>query len=245
MSKQRVVSTVLGVLVCILAFVGVIYFQGGRLIQIYISSGIGNCQKIPILCRQPSEELSLSTVALRSGDVIPQRFDRVSLSVPKGFAVVQETVQRVYYKKQKDKARGNTIYVLRESPGYFPLLFPQLAKKQITTNYEFIRRIMYAKLTEVRDLTDAFFVIMKGIFIPDIGDQRKARMVSFTQLDKKGFLTYSQRQKQQFFDCNCVDAQDNFYKLYIKDASGRMVLDDVLAVIATLRPQEILVGARR
>jgi hypothetical protein len=236
MKKHSAVSIVLGFFVCVLGLGAWVYLQQGRFIQMYISSGIGDCQKIPILCRQPTEELQLPSIARRNEDFIPQRFDRVSLSVPKGFAVVQETVQRPYYKKHKDKERGNTIYVLRQGPGYFPALFPQLVKEQVTTNYEFIRRIMHAQLGLVQDLTDAFFLIMKGIFIPDIGDQRQARMVSFTQLDKKGFLTYSQGQKQQFFDCNCVDAQDNFYKLYIKDASGKLALEDVLAVIATLRP---------
>jgi hypothetical protein len=125
-----------------------------------------------------------------------------------------------------------TIYVLYEPPDFFIDLFPQLKKQGISDNYGFIKRIMFAKSKEVKNLTDTFFMIMKGIFTPDLGDQKNVRMVEFKLADKKGFINYNLGKPDNYFDCNVISNAGDFFKIYIKDKGATLDLNQVLAIIS-------------
>ena len=99
-----------------------------------------------------------------------------------------------------------------------------------------MRRLMYANLNKVNNITDAFFVIMKSIFTPDIGQQHACRMIKFELGDKRGFINYTMTKPSNYFDCNVLDHQGNFFKIYIKDSGGHLDLNNVFAIISTLKP---------
>jgi len=94
---------------------------------------------------------------------------------------------------------------------------------------------MYANLNKVNNITDAFFVIMKSVFTPDIGSQNISRVIKFKLGEKRGFVSYSMAKPNNFFDCNVLDPQGNFFKVYIKDTGGRLDLNNVFAIISTLK----------
>jgi len=202
--------------------------------------------------------------------LIPQNFPKMSVAVPKGFILVQELIKRVYYKKNHFNNHANkaVIYLLFQEPGAFIKLYPEVQKRGIKDNAEFIRRLMYADLEQLNDLSDAFFVIMKSIFTPDIGSQSTAKMIKFELGEIKGFINYTMEKPalpaaalasgsqtttlpaaalasgsqttallaDNFFDCNVLDAKGDFFKVYIKDTGGRLDLNNVFAIISTLRP---------
>jgi hypothetical protein len=95
---------------------------------------------------------------------------------------------------------------------------------------------MYAQLNRVKNITDAFFVIMKSIFIPDIGSPGSAKMIKFQTGKFSGFINYSITNKNNYFDCNVLDNDDNFFKVYIKDEAAQLDLNKVFAIISTLKP---------
>jgi hypothetical protein len=97
---------------------------------------------------------------------------------------------------------------------------------------------MYANLNKVNEITDAFFVIMKSIFTPDIGQQNICRMISFEMGDKRGFVNYTMVKPNNYFDCNVLDAEGNFFKIYIRDIGGRLDLNKVFDIISTLKPAD-------
>ena len=97
---------------------------------------------------------------------------------------------------------------------------------------------MSAKINEVKTLNDAFFIIMKGIFTPDLGDQTKVKMARFVTNDKKGFINYNLSKKENFFDCNIFDEEKNFFKIYIKDRRAALDLEKVFTIISTVKKTE-------
>jgi hypothetical protein len=165
-------------------------------------------------------------------ELLPYSFPKVTISVPKGFTVVQEMIKKVYYKRRIGKQNQPIIYVLHQEPGFFPNLFPQFKKQGIKDNYAFVKRTMYAKTTGIKTVTDAFFVIMKSIFTPDIGDQKKVIMAQFQAADKRGFINYNLDGQDSYFDCNVIDNKDSFFKIYIKDKGAILDLDKVLTIIS-------------
>ncbi|MDD5505726.1 MAG: hypothetical protein PHR73_03100 [Candidatus Omnitrophica bacterium] len=236
MTAKRLVKFINRALVFILCLVFVIKFAGPNLLRQYISYGIGNCKTIPILCMQPDEkvltpELNKDYLAT----LVPHSFPKMSISVPKGFNIVQELIKRRYYKRRKPE-NDAVIYLLRQEPDAFIRLYPDVRKQGINNNYEFIRRLMYANLSKINNITDAFFTIMKSIFTPDIGPQNISRMIKFELGDKIGFINYTMAKPNNYFDCNVLDTGENFFKLYIKDTGGRLDLNNVFAIISTLRP---------
>jgi hypothetical protein len=219
-----------------LAILFVARFAGVSLLRLYIETGIGTCQKIPILCMAPVSAITNPQINQEYiAELLPYRFPRTEIFLPRGFTVVQETVKRVYYKKWKRKDSGAVVYLLHEEPRFFINLFPQLKKQGITDDYEFIRRTMYAKIGEVKDLNDAFFVIMKGIFTPDVGNQSSVKMAYFTLDDKRGFINYNIGKPDNYFDCNVINSRGDFFKVYIKDRGAKLNLDKVFAIISTVR----------
>jgi hypothetical protein len=94
---------------------------------------------------------------------------------------------------------------------------------------------MYANLDNLKNVTDAFFVIMKSIFIPDLGNQDSARMAEFKNANLKGFINYNLTKEGNYFDCNITDEKDVFFKIYIKDKTRQLDLEKVKLVTSTVK----------
>ncbi len=211
----------------------VIQYGGPSFLRSYVETGVGTCQNIPILCMAPSETIAYSEPDKSFfEELIPHDFPKMGISVPKGFALLQETIKKVYYKKNKRGFADKVIYVLHEQPGFFTDLYPQVKKQGVPDNYEFIRRVMHASVSKIINLTDAFFVIMKGIFIPDVGDQHEVKMGRFEVDGKRGFINYNLNRK--FFDCNLTNEVGGFFKVYIKDKDASLDLSQVIGIITTI-----------
>lgn len=213
-------------------------FSGGRILKFYVESGIGNCQKIPILCMTPREIInnpSLNEEYIK--ELLSYSFPTFIISLPKGFTVVQSTIKRVYFKRahRRDPYAGPVIYLLHRKKNFFINLFPQLNKQGVKDDYEFIRRTMFADLKIINNLTDAFFVIMKSIFIPDLKSQADVKMVQFSMPDRRGFINYNLTNKGNYYDCDVVDAKGDFYKMYIKDKESTLDLYKLFAIISTFK----------
>jgi len=233
--KEKLLKITTTVIVLLAALAFLIKFGGPSLLRQYIAMGIGNCQKIPILCTTPGNEVMKPEVdKALSKDFIPYIFPKMSVSAPRGFSVVQEMIKRYYYKKNIKQSAGSIIYVLHEEKGYFPELFSEAHKMGIVTNQEFIRHVMYAKPQEVKTLGDAFFVIMKSIFIPDVGNQKNAIMAQFEAGDRRGYITYNLTKDENFFSCDIVTDSGVYFKVYVKDKGAKLGLNDVFAIISTL-----------
>lgn len=216
----------------------VIKFAGPNLLIQYISYGIGDCKKIPILCMEPEEKIIRPEAGLEDylQELVPQNFPRMSILCPKGFTIIQELIKRPYYKKNKRQEKGGVIYLLYQEPGEFLKLYPDVRKQGVNNNYEFISRLSSANLNKVKNITDAFFVIMKSVFTPDIGSQKIVRMIEFQAYQFRGFINYNLSRPNSYFDCNIMDSRDNFYKVYIKDKENRLDLNKVFRIISTIKP---------
>lgn len=229
--KTRKYITISVVLLFALLFV--MQFGGPSILRLYIETGIGNCRKIPILCMTPQEEIvQLDINKEYFAELHPYKFPKMTIAVPTGFDVIQETIKKVYYKKKKGRHPGAAVYLLYEPPNFFIDLFPQLKKQRINDNYAFIKNVMYAKLKDIKNVTDTFYVIIKSVFTPDLGDQNKVKMVQFKLADKKGFINYNMGSPDNYFDCNVVSNEGVFFKIYIRDKGATLDLDEVLAIIS-------------
>ncbi len=235
MKKRIIVDYLLATLVMLLAVLFVAKFGGPALLRTYIENGIGTCKDIPILCMAPQETLELAEPKKECAvELLPYSFPKMDICVPKGFTVIQERIKKVYYKSASHRSKKAVIYLLYEEPDFFVNLFPQTRKAGINGNYAFIKRTMNARISEIKTLNDAFFVIIKGIFIPDIGDQRQARMAQFTMPDRSGFINYNLGKPDNYFDCNIITRDGSYFKVYIKDKGARLSLNDVLATVSTV-----------
>jgi hypothetical protein len=224
--------------VLLLSILYVVKFGGPSILRLYVETGIGTCEKIPVLCMAPGQEIIRPEINKEyTAELLPYAFPKMSIYAPKGFTVGEERIKKVYYKKNKRKHIGSVIYLLYEEPNFFINLFPQLTKQGIDNDYEFIKRTMFAKLKDIKNLTDTSFVIMKGVFIPDLGDLKNVKMAQFMLSDKKGFINYTLSNSGNYFDCNIIDAAGNFFKIYIKDRDASLDLDKVLGIISTVNKQ--------
>lgn len=222
-------------LVLLLGILFVAKFGGPSILRLYIESGVGSCEKIPILCMQPDKEIiGLGVNKEYLTELRPYESPKMSVAIPRDFTVVQEMMKKVYYKKGKHQHTGNVIYLLHKEPKFFINLFPRLGKQGINDDYEFIKRTMFANSNAMKNLTDAFFVIMKGVFIPDLGDLKNVTMAEFLIADKYGFINYNLGGLENYFDCNIIDQQGNFFKIYIKDKGASLNLEKVLTIISTV-----------
>ncbi len=236
MAANRFIKYLVSTIILGLSAAFVIKFAGPNILRQYISYGIGNCKNIPILCRQPEDKIFKPEINKEYLDtLIPQNFPKMSVSVPKGFTLVQELIKKEYYKKRHANHKA-VIYLLFQEPGAFIKLYPDVRKQGINDNAEFIRHLMRAHLDQLNNITDAFFVIMKSVFTPDIGNQNTAKMIKFELGEIKGFINYTMAKPDNYFDCNVLDQKDNFFKVYIKDAGTRLDLNNVFAIISTLKP---------
>jgi len=226
----------LATLVLVLSLVFVVWVGGPNILRNYISSGIGTCQTEPILCMAPTETIKAPEINTEyKKELVPYAVRHLSIYAPKGFNVVEEMTKKFYYKKHKYLDKGEMFYMLYEKPGFFAGLYPDLKKRGVTDNYEFMRRVMFADLKTLQNITDAFFVIMKGIFTPNLGNQQNARMALFTMGRNRGFMNYNITGLEHYFDCNVITPEDDFFKLYIKDPRGRLDLEKVFTILATVK----------
>lgn len=236
MTTKRFLKHLTRTTLLLIALVFIIKFGGPNILRQYVSYGIGNCKNTPILCMQPGENVFTPEVDNEYRDtLVPHDFPKMSISVPKGFRIIQELIKKEYYKKRRPNNKA-VIYLLIQEPGAFIKLYPDVKKQGVNDNYEFIRRLTYAHLNQVNNITDAFFLIMKSIFTPDIGNQSTAKMIQFKFNNFRGFINYSMAKPNNYFDCNVSDADGNFYKVYIKDIGGLLDLNNVFTIISTLKP---------
>ncbi len=233
--RKKTLKIISGTAAFLIAIAFVMKFGGPAILRLYVETGIGSCQKIPILCMVPEEKFIVPAAIDKdyTGELIPQDFPKMTIRIPRGFKVIQEEIKRDYYKRKSRPYSDAAIYVIHEEPDFFIELYPELRKRGINDNYEFIKRTMYARIKNTANLTDLFFIIMKGIFTPDLGDQKGVKMTQFRMKDRKGFINYNLGDKENYFDCSIITDTGDFFKVYIKDAGSRLNLNWVLAIIST------------
>jgi len=238
MSAKRRRKYISNIIVLGLSIAFIIKFAGPNILRQYVIYGIGDCKNIPILCMAPGEKIIQSTTIENdySQELVLQSFPQLSILCPKGFAITQELIKRPYYKKHKWLDKGKIIYLLYQEPGEFLRLYPDVKKQGVKDNYEFMERLTSANLSKIENITDAFFVIMKSVFTPDLGDQKIVKMTRFQTQQFRGFLNYNLGVADSYYDCNILDAQDNFYKVYIKDKGNTLDLNKVFMIISTIKP---------
>jgi len=242
MATNRLAKYSVIVIVLILSVAFVIKFGGPNILRQYVAYGIGSCKDIPILCMQPEDNIFTPQINPEYRlTLVPQAFPKMSLSAPKGFTLVQELITKPYYKKKRNNHQA-VIYLLYQEPKSFIKLYPDVRKQGVNDNYEFIRRVMYSGLDKVKDITSAFFVIMKSVFTPDIGNQGTAKMIRFEINGLRGFINYTMTGSQtaalrpnNYFDCSIFDTQGSFFKVYIKDTGARLDLNNVFTIISTIK----------
>ncbi len=233
MKKKANLISILIISVFAIAFV--IIFAGPNILRSYIKVGIGSCTKIPILCKTPIQEIvnpEIDRAYLFT--LIPYKFTKLSISAPRGFAVIQELEKKPYYKKRLNQHKESVIFTFRQDPGYFIKLFPQVKSAGVNDNYDFIKRLAFAQIDGIKNINDAFFVILKSIFTPDLGDQNKVISASFTMPDRRGFINYNLFDKAYYFECNVITKSGDFFKVYIKDIGATLDLREIFAIISTL-----------
>jgi hypothetical protein len=210
-------------------------FGAPSFLRLYIQIGIGGCDTVPILCTVPEKEIIYAKPDSQYGLSLSRyKLPGMSAGLPRGFSIVKEKIKKLSFKKKNSYSTASFVYLLSEKPGFFIELYPQIKKQEVNNNYDYISRVMNADIKGVKNTTDAFFVIMKGIFIPDIADQKTAKMIRFAVEDKRGFINYNLTPEGNYFDCNIVDVRDNFFKVYIKDRAASLDLEKVFTIISTI-----------
>jgi len=199
---------------------------------------LGSCEKIPVLCTYPTAKIARHETDKEFLEkLVRYRLPEMEISMPKDFLVIKERINKVYYKNRERGYAGNVSYLLYERPDFFVNLFPAMRKKGIGDDFEFISHTMRALPRNVDNLTDTFFVIMKSVFTPNLGDEANLKMVQFAVQDKKGFITYNLSPQGNYFDCNIINGRKDFFKVYIKDKAGTLSLDNVLSIVSTIKPE--------
>ncbi|MDD5431508.1 MAG: hypothetical protein PHO70_00750 [Candidatus Omnitrophica bacterium] len=236
MKKKTTFKVIVAIIFIVLGVLFVARFAGPEVLRAYIRSGIGDCEQIPILCRAPDGNVIRGSINKEYYDQLrPFRFAKMEIFAPKNFNVIQEKIKRLSYKKHPRWQKSASIYILHENKDYFINLFPQLRKAGINNDQVYIERLMNAKLPEVNNLVDAFFVIMKGIFTPDVGNQKTVLMKRFVIEDKRGFINYNIGPVNNYFDCNFFDDNGAYFKVYIKDIGAKLDLEKVLTIVSSVR----------
>jgi len=233
--REKIVKWLALILILCAAIAFVVKFGLPQLLRAYIITGIGECSKIPILCMEPQDTAEVFTTdKIYIQELLPYKFPKTELRAPRGFKVVQELVAKPYYKKNKQKSVEPVIYVLHQPPGFFIKLFPQIKSAGVKNNYEFMYRLMHANESSIKSVDDAFFVIMKSIFTPDLGDQKLAKMIQFKSGERDYFINYNLSGPAYFFDCTILPKEGDFFKVYIKDRFKTLDLKKVFSIISTV-----------
>ncbi len=220
----------------ILALAFVIKFGGPGLLRSYVEMGLGGSHKLPVFYTAPDQEVNNFSVdeAYIAG-LAKYEIGGMAISIPKEFTLINEHIQKVYFKKKYAPFKGPVVYLLYEKPGFFTSLFPDIKKQGITDDYAFISRMMSAKVTDIKNITSAFFVVIKSLFTPDLGDQANLKIIKFATADRKGFIAYNLSSRANYFNCDVFDNQNNYFKVYIKDKNANLDLDKVLMITSTVK----------
>jgi hypothetical protein len=235
--KNALIKFLLNSIIFALACAFVVKFAAPQILRAYIQIGIGDCSKIPILCMAPKETPEIFTINENyAKELTPLEFPKTKISVPKGFKVVQELVKKPYYKKKRPRNTEAVIYILHQPADFFINLFPQVKQAGIKDNYEFMHNLMSARQTEINNLRDAFFVILKSIFTPDLGDQRLVKMLQFKSEKRDYFINYNLSGPVNFFDCSIITESGDFFKVYIKDTGKVLDLDKAFTIASGISP---------
>jgi len=235
--KNKLAKFGLSIFGLIFIILFVIKFGGPAILRLYVETGMGNCQNQPIFCIAPGEEINNPTIDKEyiSG-LTEHAYVDMEVMLPKGFKIVKGVTAKEYFKKRKQKNPEAAIYLLHKPPDFFTKLFPQIHKKgAFKDNYSFITLTMSAKSKDIANLNDAFFTIMKSIFTPNMGDQKNLQILKFNGFDKKGFISFDSLPGENYFDCNFVDSEGNFFKIYIKDKPASLDLNKILTIISTVK----------
>lgn len=236
MKRKIVLENIFLVIAAFFALAFVIRRAGPATLRLYVEAGLGNCQKNPVLCIAPAENIVNPQVKKEYlAGLLQYKFADMQINTPKEFAVVKEKVTKIYYKKRKRKDKGDIIYLLHKPENFFINLFPQLTKKGIKNDYAFFSLTIYARTPEIKNLTDTFFVVIKSIFTPYLGDQQNLKIAKFSTGDRRGFITYNLGKDEHYFDCNIFINQGDFFKVYIKDRSASLNLEKVLTIALSLK----------
>ncbi|TRZ93964.1 hypothetical protein D4R78_07070 [bacterium] len=233
--KERILKYISIAVVFLLCLLFIAKLAGPTILRMYVEIGIANCQKIPILCVAPTAEIKDPQINKEYlAGLTLYKFSDMHILMPKTFLVVKEKIKKVYYKRVSRRQSGDVAYLLYERPYFFKNLFLKTERFGIKDDYDFFSRTMYAKLGNIQNLTDVFFVIIKSIFIPDLGSGGSLKIVKFSNADFRGFISYSLSEEDNYFDCNIFNRRDEFFKIYIKDKSDALDLNKVLAIISTI-----------
>jgi len=232
----RLRSLFLAAIFLVLAVVYIIKNASSPFLKLYVRQGMGDCRTNPILCAVPQVgQIAHQPDKAYLEELKLFRFDKLQILLPKDFKVVLEQSEKFYYKKRPWRARGGTVFLLLEPAGYFISMLPELKKKGITNDYEFIERLLSANLEGIATLGDVFFVVLKGLFTPNLGPGKEIKIVRFSTADKKGFISYNLGPSANYFDCNVFDSDGNYFAVYIQDALGKLKLENVLTIISTVK----------
>jgi len=236
--KEKFKKYLTGSILFILGVLFVAKFAGASFLKLYVEIGVGTCKNIPILCMKPTGQLKDLVIDenFKAG-LIPYGFPGIQAMFPKGFRVVKEEIKKPYYKEGRlqPKKREQAAYLIAKREGFFTNLFPEVLKQGISNNYAFYTRVINADINGIRNLTDVFFVVMKSIFIPDMGYQPNVQIKSFTDGARKGFILYNFSATGNFFDCCIFDNQDNFFKVYIRDGNCMLDLDKFYTIVSSVK----------
>ena len=101
--RQAAIKRISSIIAFLIGIDFVAKFAGPALLRTYVETGIGSCRKIPIFCMAPDDRIITPGPMDKDYtiELIPYRFPKMSISVPRGFRVVQEEIKRNYYKRKK------------------------------------------------------------------------------------------------------------------------------------------------
>lgn len=224
----------------ILALAGAVlyiaHFAGPKILRMYVHAGIGFIHRQPIFGMKPSDaSVPLEINEEYLTELKPYKFSDVSISLPKEYRVVQGTEEKSYYKKYTKKSSGAVVYLLYQPPHYFVDSFPDIKEKGVTDDYTFVKKTMQSDADIIRNVTDAFFVVMKSLFTPDLGNQKNLCMISFEGHGKKGFISFNLGETEYAFVCDVFDSGNNYFKIFLRDKSRKMDLRKIFTIISTVR----------
>lgn len=234
--KNRIVKYILTGLALVPVVLFVAKFGGPSILKMYVRAGMSYSQNLAIFSLEPEQgNYNLSADEAFMTKLRRYRLPRMEIYLPKDIRAVEGETTISYYKKRPRSPKDSVAYLLSEKPNFFMGLFPHLAKQGINNDRDFLNRTMSAKIEDIKTITDAFFVIMKGVFTPDLEDQKNLKMIKFTCAGKHGFLSYNMSGKANYFDCNFFDREGNFFKVYIKDPSASLDLNKVCTIVSTAK----------
>lgn len=235
--KNRFLKLINAVIILIIFVFVCIKFAVPAILRLYVETGIGSCQKIPILCVKANYEIINPIINEEAIFGLPYcELEDIQICAPETFKIVKQRLAKIYPGAKKYTNHTSIIYLFSGNKDFFVNLFPQLVKNRIIKDdYEFLSKLENSSINDIRTLTDAFFSIMKSILTPDLGSQNDVKIIKITTQKFKGFISYNTKNSSNYFDCNIVTEEGSFMKIYIKDKEKMLDLDKVIAILASIK----------